>query len=182
MGDSGARDHQRTARPRGDAQHEPVRSRRALCPRQGQALEQGRAAAHAGSAKGRCAFRISARAADMAFSGIAGASRRCRRGSATTSSAPPTSSTRWTPASRRSAPTRMNCRWSTPRSPTTTRRCAMRPITCCATGRACTAAICWSCCPIASAPPRSSSRRPTGSPTGKARVRIRSRRSPPRAS
>ena len=124
MGDPGARHHQRIARPRRHARHEPVRSRRALRARQGQALEQGRAPARARRARGRCAFPISAPAAATAFSGSAGASRRCRRGSATPSSAPPTSSTRWTPASRRSAPTRTNCRWSTPRSPI--RRRALR--------------------------------------------------------
>ena len=129
VGDPRARDHQRTARARRDARHEPLRSRRALRPRQGQAVEQGRAAARARRAKGRCGSPISAPAAATAFCGSAGASRRCRRASATVSSAPPTSSTRWTPASRRSAPTRTNCRWSTPRSPTTTRRCARRPIT-----------------------------------------------------
>ena len=79
------------------------------------------------AAKGRCASPISARAAVTASSGSAGASRRCRRAWATISSAPRTSSTRWTPASRRSAPTPTNCRWSTRRSPTTTRRCATAP-------------------------------------------------------
>ena len=42
VGNSRARHHQRTTRAGGDARHEPVRSRRALCARQGQALEQGR--------------------------------------------------------------------------------------------------------------------------------------------
>ena len=41
----GARDHQRTPGPRRDARHEPVRSRRALRPGEGEAVVQGRAAA-----------------------------------------------------------------------------------------------------------------------------------------
>ena len=44
---------------------------------------QGRAAARPRAAKGRCAFPISAPAGGTAFSGSAGASRRCRRASAT---------------------------------------------------------------------------------------------------
>ena len=71
----------------------------------------------------------------------------------------------------------MNCRWSTRRSPTTTRRCARRPTRCCATGRRCMAAICWSCCPTVSARPPSSNTRPTGSRTGRARGPIPRRRS-----
>ena len=78
----GARHHQRTALARGDAMHEPVRPRRALCPRQGQAVEQGRTPARARGAKARCASPISARAAATAFCGSDGASRRCRKGSA----------------------------------------------------------------------------------------------------
>ena len=47
VGNPGARHHQRIARPRRDAGDEPLRSRRSLRPRQGQAVEQGRAAARA---------------------------------------------------------------------------------------------------------------------------------------
>ena len=127
VGDPGAGDHQRTARARRDARHEPLRSRRALRPRQGQAVEQGRASARArrrGAAEG---FRF--RHAPPPWLSVAALVRRgaAGRASATISSAPRTSSTRWTPASRRSAPTPTNCRWSTPRSPTTTRRCAQAP-------------------------------------------------------
>jgi len=92
-------------------------------------------------ARARSRFPTSAPGGGTAFSGNAGASRPCRKGSATTSSARPTSSTRWTPASRRSGPTPTSCRWSTPRSPATTRSGAPRPTRCSRTGRRCMAAI-----------------------------------------
>ena len=48
MGDSGARHPQRIALARGDEGPRPLRARRALCPRQGQAVDQGGTAAQAG--------------------------------------------------------------------------------------------------------------------------------------
>ena len=103
----------------------PLRARRALCARQGQAVDQGRAAAQA---RRVCGCRTSAPAAATAFCGSAGASRRSRKASAPPSPAPPTCCWRWTTISKRSAPMRMNCRWSPQRSPMTIPSCAGRPI------------------------------------------------------
>ena len=57
---------------------------------------------------------ISARGGGIPFCGRTGACRPCARGWAIASSAPPTASSPRTAISRRSAPTRMNCRWSMP--------------------------------------------------------------------
>ena len=80
VGDSGAGHPQRVALAPGDEGARPFRPRRALCPRQGQAVGQGRAAAQAATA---CGFPTSARGGATASCGSAGASRRSRKASAT---------------------------------------------------------------------------------------------------
>ena len=89
-----------------------------------------------------CGSPISARAAAMAFSGSAGASRRSRKASARPSPAPPTCCSRWTMISKPSAPTPMSCRWWPRRSPMTTPSCAGRPIASSTSGATPMAAIC----------------------------------------
>ena len=73
VGDARPRHHQRIEVARGDALDGPLRARHPLCPRQGQAMVEDRAAARSSKA---CASPISAPAGATASCGRAGASRR----------------------------------------------------------------------------------------------------------
>ena len=123
VGDSGARHSQRVALAPGDERTGPICPRCALCPRQGQAVDQGRAPAQTGRT---CVFPISGRGGATAFCGSAGASRPSRKASGRPSPAPRMCCWRWTTIWKRSAPMRMNCRWSPRRWPTTIPNCAGR--------------------------------------------------------
>ncbi len=140
-GNSGTRHSQRVALAPGDEGPGPVRAGRALCPRQGQAMEQGRTAAETG---GIAAVGFRHAGGATVFSGSAGASRPSRKASARVSPAPRMSCWRWTMIWKRSAPMPMNCRWSPRRWRTTIPSCAGRPIVFSTSGAIPMAAICWS--------------------------------------